>query len=107
MLSKRLPTWICLAVCLAMLGCFINCAFEDFDEHGCQDECLSCACDAAVVTMSGVKPVDGSFTRGLTGLAAISVQTEFSVAVFRPSIPPQFRYRPPERLYQLHAAYLI
>jgi hypothetical protein len=107
MLSKRFPIWICLVACLAMLGCFIQCALEGFDEHGCPEECLSCACDAAAVTRSDVKPVDGLFSKGLTGLTAKSLPAELSPAAFLTSSPLHFRFRPPDRLYQLHAAYII
>jgi len=107
MLSKRFSIWICLVACLAMLGCFINCALEGFDEHGCEDECLSCACDGAVTSTCSASPAISLLAKGLPGAAAMPVPAEFLGAAFLPSSSLQFRFSSPDRLYQLHAAYLI
>jgi|ETNmetMinimDraft_26_1059896.scaffolds.fasta_scaffold03504_4 hypothetical protein len=95
------------AACLAMLGCFINCALEEIDEHGCEDECLSCACSGVLTTKPDASPVNSLPARGQPGMDAISVSVSRSAMIFPSSCPPHFRFRPPDRLYQLHAAYLI
>jgi hypothetical protein len=107
MRSRPFQIVVGTSVFLAMLGCFINCAFESFDEHGCEDECATCVCNTALYSKSDASPISNLLVNGHLHAAPIFLPAELAAKTFQSSGSPHFRYRPPDRLYQLYAAYLI
>ncbi len=108
MFSRPFQIVIGTVVFLAMLGCFINCTFEGFDEHGCEDECATCVCNAVLYSKSDAGPINNLLMKGHLGMAAfLAPPAEFSAAAHLSSCPPHLKCKPPERLYRLYAVYLI
>jgi len=93
---------------LAMLGCFVACALEGTGEHGCEDECTACACDTALHRKPCSGPAEPLLVKGRLGPPLIAVRTiGSSAATVISSCPPHLRCKPPERLFELYASYLI